>query len=51
MQIARAKEIKAHFIQKQQHENKEGKKMADIVADGVIGSVGLIPQGGQQTQQ
>lgn len=30
------------------HENKEGKKIADIVADGVVGSVGLIPRDGAQ---
>ncbi|KAG8982700.1 hypothetical protein FRB94_009909 [Tulasnella sp. JGI-2019a] len=45
-EIARAQEVKAHFIKKQLHENKEGKKVADIVADGVIGSVGLIPREG-----
>lgn len=48
LQIARARDIKAHFIQKQMHENKEGKKLADIAADGVIGSVGLIPREGTQ---
>ncbi|KIO31427.1 hypothetical protein M407DRAFT_241800 [Tulasnella calospora MUT 4182] len=45
-EIARARTIKAHFFQQQIHENKEGRKVADIVADGVVGSVGLIPQGG-----
>jgi len=48
-EIARAKQIKAHFIQKQQHENKEGSKVAEILAEGVIGSVGLIPQGGKSS--
>lgn len=44
VQIARARTVKAHFIKHQIHENKEGKKVADIIADGVIGGVGLIPR-------
>ena len=45
MQIARAKEIKAEFIRKAQHQANEGRKAADILADGVIVGVGLIQRG------
>ncbi|KAI0078638.1 hypothetical protein K474DRAFT_1674011 [Panus rudis PR-1116 ss-1] len=41
-EIARAKAIKAEFIKKAEHQAKEGRKAADILADGVIVGVGLI---------
>ncbi|KAJ8468828.1 hypothetical protein ONZ51_g9399 [Trametes cubensis] len=44
-QIARAKEIKAEFIRKAEHQANEGRKAADILADGVIVGVGLIQRG------
>jgi len=49
-EIARARAIKATFIQKQIHENKEGKKIAEIVANGVVGSVGLIAKDAQESK-
>ena len=45
LKIARAKAIKAQFIKKAEHEAKEGRKAGDILADGVIVSLGLINQG------
>ncbi|KAJ8489153.1 hypothetical protein ONZ51_g3110 [Trametes cubensis] len=44
-EIARAKEIKAEFIRKAEHQANEGRKAADILADGVIVGVGLIQRG------
>lgn len=41
-QIARAKAVKAEFIKKAEHQAHEGRKAADILADGVIVGVGLI---------
>ncbi|KAF7970174.1 hypothetical protein HWV62_35232 [Athelia sp. TMB] len=41
-EIARAKQIKAEFIRKAEHQAKEGRKTADVLADGVIVGVGLI---------
>lgn len=41
-QIARAKAVKAEFIRKAEHQAQEGRKAADILADGVIVGVGLI---------
>lgn len=41
-QIERAKQIKAEFIRKAEHQAKEGRKVADVLADGVIVGVGLI---------
>ncbi|KAF9513171.1 hypothetical protein BS47DRAFT_1280935, partial [Hydnum rufescens UP504] len=41
-EIARARTVKAHFVQKQLHEGKEGRKVADILSEGVIVGVGLI---------
>ena len=41
-QIQRAKQIKAEFIRKAEHQAKEGRKAADVLADGVIVGVGLI---------
>ena len=42
LQIARAKAVKAEFIRKAEHQAQEGRKAADILADGVIVGVGLI---------
>lgn len=44
-QIARAKAVKAEFIRKAEHQAHEGRKAADILADGVIVGVGLISRG------
>jgi NADH dehydrogenase (ubiquinone) Fe-S protein 5 len=41
-QIERAKQVKAEFIRKAEHQAKEGRKAADVLADGVIVGVGLI---------
>ncbi|KAF7795641.1 hypothetical protein EIP86_006806 [Pleurotus ostreatoroseus] len=41
-EIARAQAVKAEFIKKAEHQAKEGRKAADILADGVIVGVGLI---------
>jgi NADH dehydrogenase (ubiquinone) Fe-S protein 5 len=41
-QIARAKAVKAEFIKQAEHHAKEGRKVADVLADGVIVGVGLI---------
>jgi NADH dehydrogenase (ubiquinone) Fe-S protein 5 len=41
-QIARAKAIKEEFVKKVQHQAAEGRKIADVLADGVITGVGLI---------
>lgn len=49
VQIARAKAVKAEFIKQAEHHAKEGRKVADVLADGVIVGVGLIKrdQGGE----
>ncbi|KAL1948864.1 hypothetical protein VTO73DRAFT_10670 [Trametes versicolor] len=44
-EIARAKAVKAEFIRKAEHQAHEGRKAADILADGVIVGVGLISRG------
>ncbi|GBE83970.1 hypothetical protein BKA93DRAFT_791462 [Sparassis latifolia] len=44
-EIARAKAIKAEFVRKATHQAQEGRKQADILADGVIVGVGLIQRG------
>ncbi|KAI0783804.1 hypothetical protein C8Q75DRAFT_782142 [Abortiporus biennis] len=41
-EIARAKAVKAEFIKRAEHQAHEGRKAADILADGVIVGVGLI---------
>ncbi|KAG2069113.1 hypothetical protein BDR04DRAFT_717027 [Suillus decipiens] len=48
-EIARAKAVKAEFIKQAEHHAKEGRKVADVLADGVIVGVGLIQrdQGGE----
>jgi hypothetical protein len=49
LQIARANAVKAEFIKKAEHQATEGRKVADVLADGVIVGVGLIQRdkGGQ----
>ena len=42
VQIARAKAVKAEFVKRAEHQATEGRKAADILADGVIVGVGLI---------
>jgi NADH dehydrogenase (ubiquinone) Fe-S protein 5 len=44
-QIERAKQVKAEFIRKAEYQAKEGRKAADVLADGVIVGVGLIRRG------
>jgi hypothetical protein len=46
LQIARAKAIKEEFVKKVQHQAAEGRKIADVLADGVITGVGLIQRDG-----
>jgi hypothetical protein len=41
-QIARAKAVKAEFVRQAEHASKEGRKAADILAEGAIVGVGLI---------
>ena len=43
--IARAKVVKGEFIKRAEHHAKEGRKVADVLADGVIIGVGLIERG------
>lgn len=43
-QIARAKEIKTHFLQKQAHESKDARKAAERGATGAIVSLGLVEE-------
>lgn len=42
MQIARAKEIKAHFVQTQAREGTDARKAAEKAATGVIVNLGLV---------
>lgn len=46
LQIARAKAIKEEFVKKAKHQAAEGRKIADVLADGVITGVGLIQRDG-----
>jgi len=48
-EIARARAVKTHFIEKAAHQAKEGRKTADILSEGVIVGVGLI--GGSQKEE
>ncbi|KAF8521016.1 hypothetical protein JB92DRAFT_3111375 [Gautieria morchelliformis] len=41
-EIARAKVVQAQFLKKAQQEGKDGRKAAEVMADGVIVGVGLI---------
>lgn len=41
-QIARAREVKAHFLQKQAQETKNKREYAEKAATGVIVSLGLV---------
>ena len=43
--IARAKVVKGEFIKRAEHHAKGGRKVADVLADGVIVGVGLIERG------
>jgi hypothetical protein len=45
-QIARAKEIKTHFLQKQAHESADARKAAERGATGAIVSLGLVEEEG-----
>ncbi|ODO03227.1 hypothetical protein I350_06072 [Cryptococcus amylolentus CBS 6273] len=40
--IARAKEVKAHFIQKELHSGSDARKAAEKAATGVVVSLGLV---------
>ena len=44
LQIARAKEIKSHFVQKTVHETHDARKAAEKAATGVIVSLGLVQE-------
>jgi hypothetical protein len=46
IQIARAKEIKSHFLQKQAHEGADARKAAERGATGTIVSLGLVEEDG-----
>ena len=37
--------VKGEFIKRAEHHAKEGRKVADVLADGVIVGVGLIERG------
>ncbi|ODN83794.1 NADH dehydrogenase (ubiquinone) Fe-S protein 5 [Cryptococcus wingfieldii CBS 7118] len=41
-EIARAKEVKAHFIQKELHSGSDARKAAEKAATGVVVSLGLV---------
>jgi NADH dehydrogenase (ubiquinone) Fe-S protein 5 len=41
-QIARAKEVKAHYLSKQAHESKSQRDYAERAASGVVVSLGLV---------
>lgn len=43
-QIARAKEIKTHFLQKTAHESNDARKNAEKAANGAIVSLGLVDE-------
>ncbi|KAF8504786.1 hypothetical protein F5888DRAFT_1658587 [Russula emetica] len=45
-EIARAKAVKEEFVKKVQHQATESRKIADVLADGVITGVGLIQRTG-----
>jgi NADH dehydrogenase (ubiquinone) Fe-S protein 5 len=42
VQIARANAVKAEFIKQAEHQATEGRKAADVLAEGVVVGVGLI---------
>ncbi len=48
LQIARAKEIKSHFLQKQARESTDARKMAEVASQGVIVSLGLMKPAGEE---
>ncbi|KAH9941890.1 uncharacterized protein BXZ73DRAFT_98278 [Epithele typhae] len=41
-EIERAKELKAEFIRQNEHKAHESRKLAEIAADGIINTVGLL---------
>ncbi|KAK1921400.1 hypothetical protein DB88DRAFT_500629 [Papiliotrema laurentii] len=41
-EIARAKEIKAHYLQKQAHESKNQREYAEKAATGIVVGLGLV---------
>ncbi|GFZ44799.1 hypothetical protein JCM24511_02525 [Saitozyma sp. JCM 24511] len=43
-EIARAKEVKSHFLQKTAHEEHDARKAAEKAATGVIVSLGLVKE-------
>jgi NADH dehydrogenase (ubiquinone) Fe-S protein 5 len=47
-EIARAKAVQDEFIRKAQETAKEGRKAAEVLAEGTIVGVGLIQRGGPQ---
>lgn len=47
-QIARAKEIKSHFLQQQAHSGADARKLSDIATKGVVVSLGLIKPEGEE---
>ncbi|KZT25691.1 hypothetical protein NEOLEDRAFT_1178156 [Neolentinus lepideus HHB14362 ss-1] len=49
-EIARAKAVKAEFVRKAEKQAHEGRKVADILAEGAIAGVGLIQRGDDQTK-
>ena len=46
-QIARAKEVKAHFVQKTKHDEHDARKAAEKAATGAIISLGLVNEDGE----
>ncbi|KIR26139.1 NADH dehydrogenase (ubiquinone) Fe-S protein 5 [Cryptococcus deuterogattii 99/473] len=46
-EIARAKEVKSHFVQKELQESHDSRKAAEKAATGVIVSLGLVEEEGK----
>ncbi|EDR08198.1 uncharacterized protein LACBIDRAFT_179454 [Laccaria bicolor S238N-H82] len=46
-EVTRAKIVQEEFIRKVEHSAKEGRKTADVLAEGSIVGVGLIQRGGK----
>lgn len=46
-QIARAKQVKSHFVQKELQESHDSRKAAEKAATGVIVSLGLVEEEGK----
>lgn len=49
IQLARANAVKAEFIKQAEHQATEGRKAADVLAEGVVVGVGLIRRDGGTT--